>query len=89
MTVPGNTLPLHLLPTGKPARITAIEGGTGFRKKMADMGILPGRNITVVHGWGRGPRVVVVDETRIMLGHGMLSRILVQQEGHAGGDHGS
>lgn len=79
MTYSGwRVVPLSVLPSGQRATVVSIEGGLGFRRKMIDMGIRPGKKITMVHGWGRGPRVVMVDDVKIMLGHGMLQRILVR-----------
>ncbi|MFW6181046.1 MAG: FeoA family protein [Spirochaetota bacterium] len=82
MTEPaGSAVPLSTLSSGQSARVVFIEGGVGFRRKMTDMGIIPGKSITMAQGWGRGPRVVVVEDTRVMLGHGMLHKILVSPEG--------
>lgn len=70
-------MPLSHLRAGERARITRIEGGYGIRKKLTDMGVIPGKEIRVHHGAGMGPRVVVVEETKIMLGRGVLHRIMV------------
>lgn len=76
----GSAVPLSTLSAGQSARVASIEGGVGFRRKMTDMGIIPGKRITMAQGWGRGPRVVAVDDTRVMLGHGMLQKILVSPD---------
>jgi ferrous iron transport protein A len=72
--------PLSTLREGERAVVVRVEGGEGVRKKLADMGILPGKEIGVTHGRGHGPRVVIVDETKVMLGRGMLFKILVEQQ---------
>ena len=72
--------PLSTLREGERAVVVRIEGGEGVRKKLADMGILPGKVIGVTHGRGHGPRVVIVDQTKVMLGRGMLFKILVEQQ---------
>ncbi len=72
--------PLSTLREGERAVVVRVEGGEGVRKKLADMGILPGKVIGVTHGRGHGPRVVIVDQTKVMLGRGMLFKILVEQQ---------
>lgn len=71
--------PLSMLNAGERGVVCRIEGGLGVRKKMADLGIIPGKTIGIAHGRGQGPRVVIVDETRVMLGWGLLHKILVEQ----------
>jgi ferrous iron transport protein A len=73
-----STIPLVLLSKGETARVVHIHGGHGMRKRLFDIGIFPGKNIEIANGWGKGPLVVVVDETRVMIGRGMASRILVE-----------
>ena len=41
------------------------------------MGLRPGVAVTVVHNRGRGPFLVAVQGTRIMLGRGMADKVLV------------
>lgn len=74
------TCPLSILREGESAVVVRIEGGEGVRKKLADMGILPGKKIGVTHGRGHGPRVVIVDQTKVMLGRGLLFKIHVEQQ---------
>jgi ferrous iron transport protein A len=70
--------PLSTLKVGERGVVYRIEGGLGVRKKLADLGIIPGKTIGIAHGRGQGPRVVIVDETRVMLGKGLLHKILVE-----------
>lgn len=70
--------PLFMLSEGDTARVVCINGGHGVRKRLADIGIIPGKKIGIAHGAGHGPRVVVVDETKVMVGWGMLHKILVE-----------
>ncbi|MGQ9615397.1 MAG: FeoA family protein [Spirochaetota bacterium] len=71
-------VPLSMLPRGKSARVVRIEGGHLLRRRLADIGIIPGKVIEVAHGWGGGPRVVIVDGAKIVLGRGMLHKIIVE-----------
>jgi len=72
------TFPVALLSEGEKARVVSIEGGVGVRKKLTDLGIIPGKFIQVAHGSGGGPRVLVVDDTKVMVGQGMLHKIIVE-----------
>ena len=71
------TLPLNLLNEGESATVAEIRGGSCFRKKMADMGIVPNASISVVSGNAMSPKVVRIGETRVMLGLGILHKIMV------------
>lgn len=71
-------IPLFMLSEGETARVAYIHGGHGIRKRLADIGIIPGKSIGISHGAGHGPRIVKVDETKVMLSRGMLHKILVE-----------
>ncbi|MFQ5834032.1 MAG: ferrous iron transport protein A [Candidatus Thorarchaeota archaeon] len=53
--------------------------GRGLMRRLMDLGITKGCVFTVVQGRGHGPVLVEVRGTRIALGHGMASRILVEE----------
>ncbi len=71
-------VPLSMLSRGEPARVAYIDGGHLVRKRLADIGIIPGKMVEVAHGWGGGPRVVIVDGAKIVLGRGMLHKVIVE-----------
>jgi Fe2+ transport system protein FeoA len=58
-------------------RIDAIDAGSGFQGRLADMGIAPGAEIEVLRNSAHGPFIVSVKGSRIMLGRGMAQKILV------------
>ena len=60
--------------------VIEIRGGQHFKEKCINMGIFPGQKIEVMDNSGNGPCVIKVNNARLMIGHGMLSRILVQKE---------
>jgi len=72
-------LPLFLVPPGKEATLVSIKGGKGFRARLMDMGLIEGIRLKVLHSQGGGPCVVLFDNTRLVLGHGMAKKILVQE----------
>ncbi len=70
-------MPLIMAERGRRVRIKAIHGGHGFRRKLVDMGLVPGMEIEVINNPNGGPMVVGIFDTRIMLGRGMAHRIMV------------
>lgn len=71
---------LATLPPGARARVASVNGGGGLVQRAASMGIIPGTELEIIHGGGRGPIIVRVHESRIALGRGMANQILVRQE---------
>jgi len=59
--------------------VDELMGGHHFREKCLRQGILPGQAITMVCFSGRGACLVMVNDTRVILGHGFISRIKVRR----------
>ena len=80
-------IPLSALKKGESGIITSIlsasrrgRGGSwGFKKRLMDMGLTPGTEITVtkIAPFG-GPIEICVRGSRLALGRGMAERILVR-----------
>lgn len=66
---------------GERAFVVRFEGGAAFRGRMVSMGIVPGRQIEVLSGRRRHPFLVRAGATRIMIGWGMLDRVIVRRAG--------
>lgn len=80
MNAPATSAVLHPLSSAQSARsvrVAALEGGGEFRSRLLAMGITPGASIRVVSG-GAGPVVVDVLGSRLVLGHGVASRVMVR-----------
>lgn len=71
------TMPLTMSAAGTQVKISAVMGGTGFARKVADMGLNPGAQIEVRQHQG-GAVVICAGNTRYALGAGMAHRIMVQ-----------
>ena len=69
---------LDMIEQGKTVRIMSIEAGRGLTSRLAGMGLIPGIEITVMSNSRRGPFVVALKDTRLMLGRGMAQKIFVQ-----------
>ena len=71
-------MPLTMVAEGRKARLREVRGGRGIRGRLAAMGLVPGSEIEVVRNSGAGPFVVVVRNSRIVLGRGMAMKIEVE-----------
>ncbi|MFC1583000.1 ferrous iron transport protein A [Planctomycetota bacterium] len=63
---------------GSKVKIARVDAGRGLTARLAAMGIIPGTNITVAVNDRKGPIVVMVKDSKIALGRGMVEKILVQ-----------
>ena len=68
-------VPLSELSEGQTGIVRQISGGHGFVQRLAEMGVYAGVEIRVVRG--RGPMIVIVKNHRLVIGHGMVGRIMV------------
>jgi ferrous iron transport protein A len=73
-------LPLTDLNPGASGTIIRLDGGFGMRKRLTDLGVVPGRRATVLSSQKNSPLLVKIDDSRIMIGKGMASRIMVKTE---------
>jgi ferrous iron transport protein A len=67
------------LKTKQTGVVKEILGGHGVQSRLAALGIRPGKKITKIssHFW-RGPVTVLVDKTKVAIGHGMALKIVVE-----------
>jgi DtxR family transcriptional regulator, Mn-dependent transcriptional regulator len=64
---------------GQIGLIIAVEGGRIAAKRLADMGITPGTAIRVIRKTlFRGPVQIEVRGSRLVLGRGLASRIMIE-----------
>lgn len=74
------------LQTGQKGTVSGLQGGRVFAARMAALGFTPGAEIAMIQNFKRGPVIVLVRGTRIALGRGEASRVLVHSTN--GGSHG-
>jgi len=67
-----------MAPENTLLRVVAIEGGAGLARRVAEMGLNVGAELTVRQRQGMG-LVIMRGETRFALGGGMALRIMVCQ----------
>lgn len=72
-------VPLTLVAPGKEVVLVSIEGGWGLRRRLTEMGLYEGMKFKVLHFHKPGPCIIVVGDTRLVLGYGMVHRVLVKE----------
>jgi len=71
-------MPLTMVREGGRAVLRSIEGGRQMRGRLAAMGLLPGTELEVIQNSGKGPFIVAVRGSRIVIGRGMAARMEVE-----------
>jgi ferrous iron transport protein A len=69
--------PLTGLHVAESGIIQELGGGVDFRSRVAALGFTPGVEIRMLQNRGHGPVLVTLRDTRIALGRGEASKILV------------
>ena len=62
---------------GQPIRLTKIMAGRKLTHRLTELGLTPGVHFEVLHDHG-GPLLLAVRNSRLALGRGMASKILVE-----------
>ena len=71
-------MPLAMADAGRKMVVTAVQGGCGIRKRMADLGLNIGMDVTVVQSVCGGPLLVEMKGTRYAIGRGLAHHIYVE-----------
>ena len=69
---------LSSLKENEQGNITEIEAGRGLKMRLIAMGFSPKSGIRMVRNSGKGPVVVEIKGTRVVLGRGMADKIKVE-----------
>lgn len=64
---------------GEKAILLTIQGGRAVNNRLASLGFTPGAAISMTQNYGRGPLIVTVRGTRVALGRGEASQIIVDR----------
>ena len=65
--------------SGMKVKLVSIEGGQALRRRLTDIGLNEGCIINVFHANRFGPCVVFINNTKLVLGHGMANKIRVEE----------
>ncbi|MDC7126504.1 MAG: FeoA family protein [Spirochaetales bacterium] len=68
------------LRAGQKACIAHLGRGRSFRARMLGLGVRPGAEMKIINGAVNGPCLIEVNRRRVMLGHEMLSGIILEGE---------
>lgn len=77
---PPDTFPLAMAAENATVCVVAVRGGVGLARRLGDMGLVVGTEITVRQRQGAG-LVVASGQTRYALGGGMAQKIWVREVG--------
>ena len=70
---------LNNISPGCYAEILGINGGESIRNKVLSMGLLPGKTVQVISKQKKGPVIIKINGTRLVIGRGMSEKIYVSQ----------
>lgn len=71
------TMPLTMAETGRHVHLTGINAGRRLQARLADLGLVPGVELIVISNTFRGPFIIAVKGSRIVLGRGMALKMTV------------
>lgn len=78
-------VPLSSLQGGDAGVVTGLAGGSSLGGRLAGLGFAPGTTLKVLQASGHGPLIVLLRDTRVALGAGEASQVLVVPTGLARG----
>jgi ferrous iron transport protein A len=67
---------------GEDSTVLSFQGGRGVISRLAALGFTPGVKVSTIQNYGRGPLIVTVRGTRVALGRGEASKIIVERDTH-------
>lgn len=72
--------PLSTVKAGETVKLAEMDVGKGLKGRLTSMGLLPNVNVDVVSDGSRGPFVISVKDSKMMLGRGVANKIMVWAE---------
>jgi len=80
---------LERAPEGFEGYVSVINGGGRFLQRLMALGIIPGMKIKVIRNSYLSPIIVEASDTRIAVGRGMASKVLLtDKDENLGGNKG-
>jgi Fe2+ transport system protein FeoA len=71
-------MPLAMARPGEAVELVNVRGGMGLQRRLAEIGLGPGSRFTVETNGRPGPFIIRVFGSRLILGHGMVTRVFVR-----------
>ena len=72
------SMSLVLAAPGQELELVRANGGRGLAFRLATMGLTPGARFRVESGGRTGPVLISLGGARLILGHGMVQRMIVR-----------
>ena len=77
----GKLVTLRQMQPGQSGKVVQVQGGAGLAHRLSALGVRPGKRITKVSSMlMRGPVTIQSGNTRMAIGFGMASKIIVEIE---------
>ena len=73
-------MPLSMASAGTKLEIVGFRGGFGMQRRLADLGMNIGMEISIASTQKRGPLVVLVKGSRFAIGRGIAHHVFVKQK---------
>jgi len=73
-------MPLSMASAGTKLEIMGFRGGFGMRRRLADLGMNVGMEISVVSTHRQGPLVVLMKGSRFAIGRGIAHHVFVKRK---------
>ena len=71
-------MPLAMVSPGETVTVVGVRAGWGLTRRLADMGLVPGTKLMVINSQMPGPIIIDLRGSRLVLGHGIAQKILVE-----------
>ena len=71
-------MPLAMVSPGEVVTVVGVRAGWGLTRRLADMGLVPGTTLRVINSQMPGPIIIDLRGSRLVLGHGMAQKIMVE-----------
>ena len=69
--------PLSMVKAGQTVKLVRVDAGRGLNSRLAAMGLVPDVEITVINNEHPGPFIISVKGSKMMLGRGIVHKIMV------------
>jgi len=72
-------MPLAMATVGTCVEVEGVRGGDDLKRRLAEMGLLPGTRVRVISNGRPGPVVLEIKGSRLAIGHGVTHKIRVKE----------
>ena len=71
-------MPLTMAKSGELVRFVAVRASQELKRRLAALGLIPGSQLRVISHSLKGPFIISIKGSRIMLGRGTAQKIMVE-----------